>query len=219
MKQKIKDLLLVLQTIILIAILVEVSILLFNSNISFVQQSKKPPRRTAQKNPRKVKVNLNALTKSSHYMGNKNAKVTLVKFNSFSCGYCRRAKDTILKLSKMYPNQLKIVYKHFNRGRSDQRSSQAIECAGEQNKFWKMYSSLFMHRDVNVAAKAIQLNLNKFHKCLKSQKYSTKTIKDSNDARKLNIRGTPAFIINDTLLYGFRPGKLEALVKEAMNSH
>ena len=71
-------------------------------------------------------------------LGGKDAKVTIVKYNSFSCGYCKLAAGVINQIHKAYPKRVKIVYKHFNRGGIDELTSQAIECAGEQNKFWEV---------------------------------------------------------------------------------
>ena len=48
-----------------------------------------------------------------------------------------------MQLAKKYPDKLKIVYKHFNRGNIDSGTSQAAECAGEQGKFWEMYNIIF----------------------------------------------------------------------------
>lgn len=197
-----RDILQIIQTLILIVLVVEMTIMFKDS-----KQTKKMPERRPPE-PKKISVNLDEFTRDSYYMGKKDAKATLILFNSFSCGYCARAREPIMKLAEKFPQDLRIVYKHFNRGGMDDLPSQASECAGEQGKFWEMYNAIFekgMRGDPRTYARELGLNSRKFSECISSGRTKIKTEKDTNDGAKLGIRGTPSFILNDQLIPGFRP--------------
>ncbi len=197
-----RDILQIIQTLILIVLVVEITIMFRDS-----KQVKNMPDRKPQ-GERKISVNLDELTKDSYLMGKKDARATLVLFNSFSCGYCARAEETVMKLAEKFPDDLRIVYKHFNRGNMDDMTSQAAECAGEQGKFWEMYSAIFkkgVRGDPRGYAKELGLNSNSFRECLSSGRYKSKTEKDTGDGIALGVRGTPCFILNDLMIPGYRP--------------
>ncbi len=197
-----RDVLQVVQTLILIVLVVEMTIMFRDS-----KRIKNMPERRPQ-GPKKISVNLDELTKDSYFMGKNDAKATLVLFNSFSCGYCARAREPIMKLAKKFPDDLRIVYKHFNRGEMDDLTSQATECAGEQGKFWEMYNKIFdkgMRGDPGAYAKELGLNARKFNECVSTGRYKSKTGKDTNDGGMLGVRGTPSFILNDQLIPGYMP--------------
>ena len=197
-----RDILQIIQTLILVVLVVEMTIMFRDSKRGKAMPERRPPEE------KKLNVNLDELTKDSYFMGKKGAKATLVLFNSFSCGFCARAKEPIMKLAEKFPNDLRIVYKHFNRGGMDDLPAQAAECAGEQGKFWEMYNEIFnkgVRGDPRAYAKELGLNTKKFNECVSSGKYKTKTEKDTNDGAMLGVRGTPSFILNDKLIQGFRP--------------
>ena len=168
--------------------------------------------------PKKINISNAELTKNSAVLGKKDAPITIVKFNSFSCGWCKRAKDVVHKIAKTYPNEVKTVYKHYSRGGNDVLTGQAAECAGEQGKFWKMYDVLFdVHskEDITKAAQKVGLRMGKFNECLASGKYKNKVQQDSSFGRQLGIQGTPAFIVNGMLIKGYRDFKFfEAEIKK-----
>ena len=46
------------------------------------------------------------------YAGEKNSKISIVKFSDYNCSYCKKAHKDILKVKKNFPN-VKIKYKNF----------------------------------------------------------------------------------------------------------
>ena len=198
-----RDVLQVVQTLILIVLVMEMTIMFRDSKHIKNMPEPRPPQ-----GPKKISVNLDELTKDSYFMGKKDAKATLVLFNSFSCGYCARTRESIMKLAEKFPDDLRIVYKHFKRGGMDDLTSQAAECAGEQGKFWEMYNIIFdkgMRGDPGAYAKELGLNARKFNECVSTGRYKSKTGKDTNDGGMLGVRGTPSFILNDLLIQGYMP--------------
>ena len=140
--------------------------------------------------------------------GNPDAKVTIIEYSSFSCGYCKRVIPTIDQILQTYPEDVKVIYKHFNRGGTDSQTAQATECAGEQGKFWEMHDEIFAsgaNGNLETYAQTIGLDTTKFMQCLSSGKYASKVTADTTEGRGLGIGGTPSFVINGELLIGAQP--------------
>ena len=142
------------------------------------------------------------------FKGAEDAKVTMVEYSSFSCGFCNRARTTLDQILETYPDDVKIVYKHFNRGGTDSITAQAAECAGDQGKFWEMHDIIFdkgSSGDLKGYAKDIGLNANSFAECLDSGKYASRVTEDTSEGRSLGVSGTPSFSINGELVVGAQP--------------
>ncbi|KKQ27732.1 MAG: Periplasmic thiol:disulfide interchange protein DsbA [Candidatus Magasanikbacteria bacterium GW2011_GWC2_37_14] len=80
------------------------------------------------------------------WLGNKDAKVTVVEFSDFECPYCNRFAPTIDKIVKDYSSQIRFTYRNFpltSIHPSAQKAAEAFECAKAQNKGFEMYSKLF----------------------------------------------------------------------------
>ena len=54
------------------------------------------------------------VTDEDKYLGDKNAKVTLVEYSDFQCPACRAFEDIVKQVQESYSGEdLKIVYRHF----------------------------------------------------------------------------------------------------------
>jgi len=140
--------------------------------------------------------------------GAEDAKVTIVEYSSFSCGYCNRVRGTLDKILETYPDDVKIVYKHFNRGGTDIKTAQATECANDQGKFWEMHDAIFdggSSGDLSAYAKSIGLDVTEFEDCLSSEKYKEKVGQSTAEARSLGVGGTPSFFVNGKSVEGAQP--------------
>lgn len=152
--------------------------------------------------------NLN--TDKSPWTGNKNAPVTIVEFSDFQCPFCKEANPVIKKVMESYGNNVKFIFKHLPLNSIHPQAFQAAQaafCAGEQEKFWQYQDVLFASKDLSIEALnkyAADQNLDaqKFSTCLKSQDSRNAVIRDTQEAQKLGIDGTPAFFINGNLYRG-----------------
>ena len=86
--------------------------------------------------PTKVDVKV---TDQDPFLGDPNAKLTVVEFSDFQCPFCGRFfKDVGPQLKKDYidTGKVKFVYKHLAfLGKESTDAANASECAKEQNKF------------------------------------------------------------------------------------
>lgn len=82
---------------------------------------------------------------SAFTLGNPQAKIEVTEFADFQCPACRLARDYSTQLLAKYPNEVKIVFRHFPLSGHPlaQVSAQAAEAAGAQGKFWEMHDLLY----------------------------------------------------------------------------
>ena len=161
----------------------------------------------------------------SPVLGNPNAPITLVEFGDYQCHYCHVFFESIEgKIMKKYieTGKVKMIFKDYNIiGKDSVKASQGAHCANDQGLFWEYHDILYSNwtgenngwaSGANLAnyAQDIGLEMNQWTDCMSQQKHS-KTILDSNeDAKKLQLTGTPAFfVINSdgqvSKLFGAQP--------------
>ncbi|MDC0209447.1 DsbA family protein [Nitrosopumilus sp.] len=161
----------------------------------------------------------------SPVLGNPNAPITLVEFGDYQCHYCHVFFESIEgKIMKKYieTGKVKMIFKDYNIiGKDSVKASQGAHCANDQGLFWEYHDILYSNwtgenngwaSGTNLAnyAQDIGLEMNQWTDCMSQQKHS-KTILDSNeDAKKLQLTGTPAFfVINSdgqvSKLFGAQP--------------
>jgi protein-disulfide isomerase len=107
-----------------------------------------------------------------------------------------------------YPNDVKLVIKHFPLPTHDYAKKAAIAAlaAGKQGKFWEVHEKLFAHQNelsdtkVEAIAREIGLDLEQFNKALKDPAIASLIDRDLKDGSQANIPGTPAIYVNGKLL-------------------
>src|SRR4051812_18360898 len=78
-------------------------------------------------------------------LGRADAPVTVVMFCDFQCPYCAEASPVVDQLFSSFPNDMRLVYRHWpvERVHADAgRAAEAAYCAQEQGRFWDMYRSM-----------------------------------------------------------------------------
>jgi protein-disulfide isomerase len=136
--------------------------------------------------------------------GPANAKITVVEFSDFQCPYCAQAIAQADALLKMYPNDVRLVFKQFPLDDHPQArmAAEAALAAHAQGKFWPMHDKLFANsRNLNrenvlVWAKELGLDMQKFTADLQSGKYRKTVEKDLADGANAGVMGTPSFYLN-----------------------
>ncbi len=143
-----------------------------------------------------------------HFIGPRNAEITLVEYGSYDCPHCRQALAIMLALLKeQHENRptLRLVYRHFphTNGHSPaQRAAEAAEAAGAQGHFWEMHEHLLSNQrkldDANLLASSALLGLDtrKVAAALEHGAYREKVRQSVHDGVVSGVRGTPTFFIN-----------------------
>jgi len=167
------------------------------------------------------------VTKDDHIRGKDSAKVTLIEYSDFQCPYCERHNDTLDQILKKYPNDVRLVYRHFPLSSIHpfaQKAAEASECANAQGKFWEMHDKLFtltanngLSLDaIKNAAKELKLDEGKFNACLDNGEMTSKVAASYQDGMAAGVSGTPAVFVNGQIVEGAVPfDQFEAMIKSA----
>ena len=169
-------------------------------------------RRTADAAPEPERVAPIAIDHSPA-LGAEDPAVTVVEFSDFQCPYCSRATKTVYQLRDLYPDRVRIVFKHFPLDIHPKAPAAhvAAEAAHRQGKFWEMHDLIFenqheMSEDRYLAyAGALGLDIQQFQADRRSQDVRLRVLRDAEHAVELGIFGTPAFVINGRIVSGAQP--------------
>jgi protein-disulfide isomerase len=141
------------------------------------------------------------------FLGSADAKVVMIDFSEFQCPFCGRfTRDTKPQLEKEYFNtgKVKYVFRDLPLEAIHPhafKAAEAANCAGKQGKYWEMHERLFQNPrtldtpNLERYAQSIELDMDRFSKCLESGEYAAEIRKDMADAEAANIQGTPNFVI------------------------
>ncbi len=169
------------------------------------------------------KVNIKEVDPSrDHILGNKNAKVTLVEYSDFQCPYCARHVPTLKQILKDYPNDVRIIYRHFPLTSIHpyaQKAAETSECVaklGGEGMFWKFHDEMFASQtaagntitgeeQIMAVVKKIGMSDTAVKNCLTAGQTSKRVQEDMSSGNDIGIRGTPANVINGLLVSGAYP--------------
>jgi protein-disulfide isomerase len=153
-----------------------------------------------------VEMHLGAL---EYALGRPDAPLTVVEFTDYQCPYCRRFQaETWPRFKRDWIDTGKVRFivrdLPLDIHSAARPAAEAAHCAGEQGQFWRMHDLLLgMQADLSVKgidgyARTAGLDLNRFHACLAAHKYSADIARNIAEANRLDLDGTPSFIIGRT---------------------
>jgi protein-disulfide isomerase len=147
----------------------------------------------------------------SYVVGNPSGDVTLVEFFDYNCGYCKRALGDLRTLAKTDP-KLRVVLKDFPVLGPDSveasRVALAVKKQLQGEKLFDYHTKLLDSRGrVNgeralAVAKEMGLDIARLQKDMDSPDIRAALQENASLGDKLNLTGTPAFIIGDTVIPG-----------------
>jgi protein-disulfide isomerase len=141
------------------------------------------------------------------FLGNKDAKVTLVEFTDYQCPFCaRHSQQTLPPIVKEFVDagKVKYVLRDFPIPAlhpQSPKSHEAAYCAGEQGKYWPMHDRLMgdiRGQDgdkLTAHARSLKLDVRKFEQCLESGRHAAAVKKAVEDGQRAGVRGTPTFFV------------------------
>lgn len=153
---------------------------------------------------------------NSPFTGPKNAKITIVEFFDFNCGYCKRLAPELMKVIKNNKD-VKFVFKPVTFLGSMPIAKAAL-AANKQGKFLEVYEAFLTH-DGQVTSEVIDEILKKAGLDVKK----TKEIMESDEikkalsaiaelSQKVEVRGVPTLIINGESLVAIDEGPIQAAI-------
>ena len=165
------------------------------------------------------------LANGSPVLGNANAPITLVEFGDYQCHFCNvffhSTEGDILK-KYVETGKVKIIFKDYNIiGPDSVNASHGAHCAKEQGLFWEYHDILYSNwagenngwassENLALFAQEIGLDIDAWSECMSDGKHSQIIVDSNEDARSLELSGTPAFFVigpdgKTTKLFGAQP--------------
>ena len=141
------------------------------------------------------------------YRGKADAPLAIIEYGDFECPFCRRFnQDAFPQILSTFINTGKVRYYYRDLPlpfhAHAMPAARAARCAGEQGAYWQMYDSLFADKlastpgEIDERAKAVHLDVPKLDACMAAKNAYGEAIKHSiDDASKMDISGTPTFLI------------------------
>jgi protein-disulfide isomerase len=160
----------------------------------------------------------------SYVGGNPEGDITLVEFMDYRCGYCRRAKPEVAKLLKNDGN-IRVIIKEFPiLGEASMLSSRfAIatkQVAGDEAYIQVHDALMELNGDLTDVvlrrlADGFGLDADAILERMDSEEVTAEIAATRALAQKLQISGTPTFVLEDELLRGFLPAdQMELIVAD-----
>lgn len=170
------------------------------------------------------------LSEKSGYVGGKNvdaAKVAVIEFFDYHCGFCKRSSGFVQDLIKSDP-AVKVSFREFPilREESEIASRYAL-AARAQGKYLDLHfamlseTGVITEKRIHEIAGKIGLDAKKLEADQKNPDFTSYIDADRAAARELGIDGTPTFIIASLdgefieVVPGFRPDDVKAAIAEA----
>ena len=172
-------------------------------------------------------------TTNSPSKGADDPEVTIVEFADFECPHCANLFHGVEEYAKGSSHRVKVVFAHYPLGKScnpnvDDRhkfacgAAIAAECAGRQGKFWEYATQLFDNQDdlepadLRDHASEVGLDLEQYDRCLVDPTIGERVRADVELGAKVDITGTPTFLINGYKWTGAMPPSVLAGVIDGL---
>lgn len=163
-------------------------------------------------------------------MGRRDAPVVMIEYADYRCPFCAIfARETLPDLRKKYITTGEVRYERRDKpiyGDQSMAAAIAVRAAGQQGKYWPMHEAIYAaapargHPDlprkklIRFAQKAGVPDMAAFTDALDSPVLKKKVRADADEADRIGIAATPAFVINGRLIVGAQP---ESVFAEAFD--
>ena len=212
------------------SIVIIIAFLGFDGVLNQTELTIEPSSTIQQVGPPKITMNT-FLANSSPVLGNSNAPITLIEFGDYQCHFCNvffhSTEEDILE-KYVETGKVKMIFKDYNIiGPDSVNASHGAHCASDQGLFWEYHDILYSNwtgenngwassDNLTIFAQEIGLDMDTWSECMKTGVHSQTIVGSNEDARILELTGTPAFFVigpdgETTRFFGAQP--LEAFEK------
>jgi protein-disulfide isomerase len=152
-------------------------------------------------------------------VGPVDAPVTVIEFFDYHCGYCKRAFDGVKEIAANSDGKVRTIFVEFPILREESGlAARAALAAAKQGKYMEVHEAFMTSRGlldqdtINDLAAGAGVDVDKMLVDMKSPEISGMLEQYSSMARAVGISGTPAFLINGTMVSGADMDRVNALV-------
>lgn len=177
-----------------------------------------------QAGPAKITINT-FIDNGSPTLGNPDAPVTLIEFGDYQCHFCNvffHSTEKNILNNYVETGKVKMIFKDYNIiGPDSVNASHGAHCANDQGLFWEYHDILYSNwtgenngwassENLRKFAQEIGLNMDVWSECMLNGMHSQIILASNEDARSLELTGTPAFFVigpdgKTTRLFGAQP--------------
>lgn len=159
-------------------------------------------------------------TEGAPFVGKEDAKVVMVEFFDFSCGYCKRLAPA---LEKSIDNNadVKFVFKPLTfLGNMSVYKAKAAMAADKQGKFIEFYKKAMTGAQndeaaVDAMAKELGLDMKAYKKDMESEEVKKSLEKISDLAQNIRVNGVPTLIVNGKKVHAYDAEAIQNVLNEA----
>ena len=163
---------------------------------------------------------------SASVMGQSNAPVTIEEWADLQCPACRQfaiGTEPQLRTAYIATGKVRFVFHHLAFiGQESIWAGEAVECAGEQNRFWDLHDRLYAVQGGENSGTFSKANLEKiagdiglgvgFNACLESDRYLQRVTDDTKAGQAKGVNATPTLFVNGRKLADTSIGGLRAAI-------
>ena len=159
-------------------------------------------------------------------IGPDNAKVTMVEFFDYNCGFCKRSTDWVNKTLEAHPNDVRVIFKELpildGRTKTSRNAAKAALAAHKQGKYLEMHTALMEASGltpdrIKVIAKDVGVDVTKLERDMNDPEIDALLEDTLILANRIPaLTGTPFFIINDMMIAGADTDRLQASLEAAL---
>lgn len=159
--------------------------------------------------------------------GDPDGDITIVEFFDYNCSYCKKGMSDVQKLVET-DKRVRVVFKELPvLSKGSEEASKVALAARRQGKYWDFHQAMFAHKGVAnetsalAVAERLGLDMSRLKQDMVSDVIADEIRVSKQLSDKLNVVGTPHFLIGDKSLAGASEnlhGQLEALVADLRKS-
>ena len=153
---------------------------------------------------------LNLIKGGSPIKGSPDAPITILEWGDYQCTFCYKFhQDTLGTIQKDFidSGKVKLVFKDYPLNGPDSfLAAEASYCAEDQGKYWQYHDQLYQNwggertgwitrESLDTFAGTVNLELQKFNKCLDNHKYQNKVNAMYQFGKEIGIDATPSFLV------------------------
>ena len=146
------------------------------------------------------------------FAGDLDSDTMIVEFLDFNCGFCRRGFDAIQSLIADEDHPVKVAFIDLPvLGKSSREAAKFALAAKMQGKYFEFHMALFGNAGLKSEssfikiAKELELDIDKLKADANGEAVEAILERNREIANRLNISGTPAFIIGTEFVPGYIP--------------
>ncbi|MCC9625504.1 DsbA family protein [Thalassospira sp. MA62] len=152
-------------------------------------------------------------------IGPVDAPVTVIEFFDYHCGYCKRAFDGVMDLAEEHDGKVRTIFVEFPILREESAdAARAALAAAKQGKYIEVHKAFMDNRGIldedriNELAEGAGIDVAQMREDMQSPEVAGMLANYNAMARSIGVNGTPAFLVNGTMVSGADMERVESLV-------